>query len=113
MHDHVVTLRGTVDEPDHRAALEKSVSAVIGVRGVVNELHVLPLPSYAQTKELIAEALTEGAESEIEHLVIDVDGHRARLEGTVHSYYERRVAERAARSVPGITEVDNRLTVAF
>lgn len=113
LHDHVVTLRGTVDEPEHRGVIEKAVSAVPGVRGVVNELRVLPRPSSADTRHLIAEALIHGLESEIEHLVIDVDGHRARLQGTVHSYYERRVAERAARSVPGVNEVDNCLVVAF
>lgn len=113
VHDDVVTLHGTVEEPEHRFAVEKVVSAVTGVRGVVNELRVLPRPSRADTKQLIAEALMRGVESEIEHLVIEVDGHRARLQGTVHSYYERRVAERAARSVPGVTEVDNCLAVAF
>jgi osmotically-inducible protein OsmY len=33
------------------------------------------------------------------------------LKGTVRSYAERRDAERAARNAPGITEVENKLTV--
>jgi osmotically-inducible protein OsmY len=40
-----------------------------------------------------------------------VDGHKAVLRGTVRSYAEWRDAERAARKAPGITEVDNRLTI--
>ena len=33
------------------------------------------------------------------------------LRGTVRSYAEKRDAERAARNAPGVSEVDNRLTV--
>jgi osmotically-inducible protein OsmY len=33
------------------------------------------------------------------------------LQGDVHSWNERRAAERAAWSVPGVTMVDNRIAV--
>ena len=57
--------------------------------------------------------LARGTEIEIAHLSVDVDGGEATLQGNVHSWYERRAAERAARSVPGVTDVRNQLVVTF
>jgi len=34
------------------------------------------------------------------------------LSGKVHTWYERNLAERTAWSAPGVTNVDNRLTIA-
>jgi len=43
--------------------------------------------------------------------VIEIDGDTVRLSGVVHSWIERRNAERAAWSAPGITDVVNDLEV--
>ena len=113
VHDRVVTLAGVVEEPDQRNAAERVAYGVPGVRAVVNDLRVLPRPSSAETRQRIAEALMHGVDSEIEHLAIEVADHTATLNGTVHSWYERRAAEQAARTVPGVTTVDNNLTVSY
>ena len=49
---------------------------------------------------------------EADYLRVEVNGQVTTLHGNVHSWYERRAAERAAAEVPGITTVDNQLVVA-
>jgi osmotically-inducible protein OsmY len=46
-----------------------------------------------------------------DRITVEVDGHKVILKGTVRSYAELRDAERAARNAPGVTQVENRLTV--
>jgi osmotically-inducible protein OsmY len=40
---------------------------------------------------------------------VKVDGDVVRLEGKVHLWRQRKIAERAAWSVPGVREVDDHL----
>lgn len=113
VHERIVTLLGVVDEFGQRNVAERLAYAIPGVRAVVNDLRVLPHPATDETKQRVAEALRRAVDSEIEHLAIEVDGHAATLEGTVHSWYERRAAEQAALAVPGVSAVDNRLVVTY
>ena len=76
---------------------------VIGFNGLVN--------GSVQAKWPIKEALARGASFDAERITVEIDGHTATLRGTVRSFAERRDAERAARNAPGITEVENKLTV--
>jgi osmotically-inducible protein OsmY len=46
-----------------------------------------------------------------DRLVVDVSGSRVTLHGTVRSYPQKAVAERAADRVPGVVEVTNRIRV--
>jgi len=43
---------------------------------------------------------------------VAVEGGMVKLEGRVKAWYERDLAERAAWSVPGVRDVDDRLTLA-
>jgi hypothetical protein len=52
-----------------------------------------------------------GAQFDAERITVEIDGHRAILKGTVRSYAELKDVERAVRNAPGITEVENHLTV--
>ena len=42
-----------------------------------------------------------------------IDGRVATLRGRVHSWYERRAAERAALAVPGVTEIRDDLLICY
>ena len=106
-----VTLEGDVDWYYQKEAAERSVRSLTGVKGVSNLIAVHATPTPADVKKKIKEALARGASFDAERITVEIDGHTATLRGTVRSFAERRDAERAARHAPGITEVENKLTV--
>jgi osmotically-inducible protein OsmY len=106
-----VTLRGTVDWFYQKEEADRTVRNSTGVKGVSNLITVAAKPTPSDVKQKIIEALKRGAQFDAERITIEIAGNKAILRGTVRSYAEMRDAERAARSAPGITEVENRLTV--
>jgi osmotically-inducible protein OsmY len=100
-----------VDWYYQKEAAERAVRYLVGVKGVTNLIKVRARPLPSDVKQRIKEALQRGAEWDAERITVEIDGSRAVLRGTVRSYSEFRDAERAARNAPGITEVDNRLTI--
>jgi osmotically-inducible protein OsmY len=106
-----VTLEGDVDFYFQREAAERAVRSLWGVKGVTNLITVRSAPAPTDVKQRIKEALQRGASFDAERITVEVDGHKAILRGTVRSFAEMKDAERAARNAPGITEVENHLTI--
>lgn len=106
-----LTLEGNVDWYYQKEAAERAVRYLTGVKGVSNLVMVKPTPAPKDIKQRIKDALLRGAQFDAERITIDIAGNKAILKGTVRSYAEYRDAERAARNAPGITEVENKLTV--
>ncbi|HET8713576.1 MAG TPA: BON domain-containing protein [Gemmatimonadales bacterium] len=106
-----VTLEGDVDWFYQKEAAERSVRYLTGIKGVTNLITVRPRATPSDVKQRIKQALERAAEFDADHITIDVQGSTVTLRGTVRSWAERRDAERAARNVPGVTEVENKLTV--
>jgi osmotically-inducible protein OsmY len=44
---------------------------------------------------------------------VDVEGSKVILRGTVRSYAEWKAADETARSAPGVTEVENKITISY
>jgi osmotically-inducible protein OsmY len=106
-----VTLEGDVDYYYQAEEAERTVRQLTGVKGVTNLLTVRAQAAPQDIKQRIREALRRTVESDAERITVEMDGHRVILKGTVRSYAELQEAERAARNAPGVTEVENRLTV--
>jgi osmotically-inducible protein OsmY len=106
-----LTLEGDVDWYYQKEAAERAVRYLTGVQGISNLIVVKARPTPSDVKERIKETLQRGAEFDADRITVELEGNKAILRGTVRSYAEMRDAERAARNAPGITEVENRLTV--
>ncbi len=106
-----ITLRGEVDWYYEKEEAERTVRNITGIKGVSNLVTVAAAPTPSDVKQRITDALRRGTQFDAERITVEVVGHKAILKGTVRSYAEFLDAERAARKAPGITEVDNRLTV--
>lgn len=106
-----VTLSGEVDWNYQKVDAENAVRKLSGVVSVSNLITVRPRVSTADVKFRIEDALKRSAEIEATGVHVNVSGSKVTLEGKVHSWHERGVAERAAWAIPGVGSVEDRLVV--
>jgi len=107
----VVTLTGEVDWQFQKTEADHVVHKLSGVVDVLNRIRIAS-PVYAvEVKEKIEKALQRSAELEASRITVEIEGGRVILKGRVHAWYERDIAERAAWSAPGVTEVQDRITI--
>ena len=108
-----VTLSGDVEWAYQRISAEGGLRRLQGVRGVTNLITIKPRIQASDIKQRIEQALERQAEIEAHGITITVDGGKVRLDGKVRAWRERDVIERAAWAAPGVTGVDDRLTVSL
>jgi osmotically-inducible protein OsmY len=106
-----VTLSGEVEWNYQKVDAENAVRKLSGVVAVSNLITVRPRVSIFDVKLRIEDALKRSAEIEATGVRVNVSGAKVTLEGNVHSWYERGVAERAAWAIPGVGTVEDRLVV--
>lgn len=107
-----ITLDGDVDWQYQKETLERAVHELSGVVGVNNRLALRPNAEVTDIRQRIEEALKRNAEIDDKNVFVRVDGDVVRLEGKVHVWRERKLAERAAWSVPGVMRVEDHLLIA-
>lgn len=98
-----------------RLAAERDIRRLGGVTHIVNLIGVRLAFGQSTDPEVVHQkienALQRSAALEATHIAVSVSDHKATLRGRVKSWWERRAADSAAWSAPGVTEVDNQLTL--
>ena len=106
-----ITLKGELDWNYERESAARVVRDLLGVRGVVNDIKVRPRVSVSDVAAKIEAALKRSAEIDARRIHVGATDGKIVLSGNVRSWAERREAERAAWSAPGVKQVDDQLSV--
>ena len=106
-----VTLKGEVEWQYQKQDAERVVRRLTGVKRVTNLITVNPRVTPSELKKKIEDALVRNAEIDANKITVEVQGSKAILKGTVRAWAEKEEAARVAWSAPGITSVENRITV--
>ena len=107
----IVTLTGDVDWRYQKSEAEAVVHNLAGVAGVANLIRVNSAVQVPEVKEKIQKALHRSADLDASRITVQIDGGKVVLGGKVHASYERDIAERAAWSAPGVTEVQDHILI--
>ena len=110
VEDGWVTLTGDVDWHFQSEAAEDACRRLSGVVSVLNQVAIKPPVRPSEIQEKIKTALHRSWYDPA-NVTVSVDGSKVRLTGSVRTWYERQQAETAAWGAPGVTQVDDSITI--
>lgn len=114
VEDGRVSLEGDVEWQYQRQAADHAVRYLAGVKSVSNTIVVKPKKvSATDVSKKIRDAFKRSAEIDSSRVTVESLDGKIILKGKVRSWAERRDAENAAWSAPGVTKVDDRLVVSL
>jgi osmotically-inducible protein OsmY len=112
--DGFVTLTGTADFQYQRDEAEFVASNIVGALDVYDEIELnYPTPDAGDVQESIKKAFKRNAAIDANELTISTHNGTATIDGTVASWAEHDEALDAAWAAPGVTSVDDRMTVSY
>jgi osmotically-inducible protein OsmY len=107
--DGRVKLDGEVQSEHQKMEAGTTVSKVLGVKGVTNDLVIKPVVRPYDVTSQIERTFQHLAMHHAQEIRVEVMNGKVILSGIVRAWIEKADAEAAAREVPGVTEVENRL----
>ena len=108
-----LTLEGEVEWNYVRQRAEQAVRRVRGVKGVSNLIALKPKVAAFEVRRKIEDAFRRSAQLDASRITVEAHGSEVVLRGTVRSWAEREEAEHAAWAAPGVTKVDNRISIGI
>jgi osmotically-inducible protein OsmY len=107
----LVTLTGEVEWGYQKSDAEAAIHKLTGVVEVINQIRIAAPVHAVEVRDKIQKALQRSAELDAYGITVQTRGSKVVLTGKVRAWYERDIAERAAWSAPGVTAVEDHLTV--
>jgi len=106
-----ITLSGSLTWNYQKEAASRAVRDLLGVNGVFNNIVVQPRDKTVDVRGKIEAAFKRSAEVDARRISVVAEDGKIILSGNVHSWMERQEAERAAWAAPGVTQVEDRLSI--
>ena len=117
VEDGWITLRGDVNWNYQRQSAHDAVRHLMGVKGVTNLIEikppVTPPVSTVEIRNKIETALKRNMVKDADGITIEAVNGKVTLKGKVHSWQEHDDAGLAAWSSPGVSFVENDLTITY
>lgn len=108
--DHrLVMLHGSVEMAFQIEEAELQVRKLSGVVGAINKIRLRPRKVPIDIARQIEAALHRTAEIGPHNIGVRCESSKVILTGTVNHRHQREVADRIARSIPGVNVVENQL----
>ena len=112
--DGFVTLTGTADYQYQRDEAEFVAANIVGALDVLDEIELTyPTPDAGAVQESIKKAFKRNAAIDANDLTISSHNGTVTIDGTVRSWAEHDEALDAAWAAPGVTSVDDRMSVSY
>jgi len=115
VHNGVVTLTGHIDTYAEKAAVERVVQRVEGVRAMALELDVKLAPGHQRSDTEVAESARGALQAQAlvpsDRIALKVEHGWVTLSGEVEWDYQRSNAERTVHQLTGVVGVTNRVTL--
>jgi len=106
-----LTLTGKVEWQYQKEAAAYAVHDLAGVTGISNLIEIAPRVSATDVRKRIEDAFKRDANIEAQGVRVEVSDGSVTLKGKVRTWSERRAAERAAWSAPGIKTLNDHLSI--
>ena len=108
----MVTLSGRVERQVQKKEAERALCPLIGITGIRNDIAIQPTVAWTDVKAPIEAALRRNALVDSSHIKAHVAHGVASLRGTVRSHAEYEEAMHAAWAAPGVTKIEDHITIA-
>jgi osmotically-inducible protein OsmY len=113
VEDGWVTLEGELHWNYQREAAKNSVSYLLGIKGVIDNIKIKSESKSIIHQKEVQEAIARSWSVDDTDIEVVVEGTTVTLTGTVDSWYQKDEAERIAWNTPGIWHVKNELSVDY
>ena|ERR1700733_2041713 len=106
-----IKLEGDIEWQFQKDRAQSEIEDIVGVNGITNLISIKPELDPTDIEYKIQRAFQRSATIDSSSVVIDVNGSLVTLKGTVRSWAERKDAENAAWSAPGVAKVNDEIMV--
>jgi len=111
VRDGWLTLEGVVEWAHQKHAAEEAVQRLPGIIGISNLIIIRPKQTASDVTAAITAAFERHALLDAGKITVETSGSKVVLRGVLDNCIEREEAERAARSAPGVSEVENHIVI--
>ena len=108
-----ITLEGALEWWYKKNVAETAVKYLAGVKGVTNLISITPELTTSGLEAAIKAAFDRNALLDSEKIEVEIYGTEVILSGKVDNHAEKDEAERVAWAAPGVSSVDNQITIAW
>ena len=109
--DGCVTLTGAAEWQYQKEEAERVVRPLRGVKWVSNEIMVKPTLNAVDVKARIEGALQRTAKTDSRQITVEAADGKVTLRGTVRSWADQQEAHHVAWAAPGVSQVEDLITI--